>query len=119
MSISSTDMQKSLMKAAETGDTPSAIALISEGADVNESEDGGWTVLMEATSKGYTETALALIDEGADINMQLPNGITALKCAAANGFGKTVKALMAKTLGVFKDNISIVNDGKIEFIAIK
>lgn len=74
-----------LMIAAETGKAEFVQLLIESGADVNQSDEDGWTVLMYATLEGYFDIVKVLVKAGADVNIQSPEGEYALYIAAYSG----------------------------------
>jgi len=83
-----------LTLAAHFGHTETALALIEKGADVNATDQYGYTALQYAAKYGHAETVLALIANGADVNAAGQYGYTALHYAAINGHAETVLALI-------------------------
>lgn len=63
-------MNEALVRAAERGDTPTAVSLLAAGADLNYRDAAGRTPVMAATHGNQVETVRALIEAGADINIQ-------------------------------------------------
>jgi uncharacterized protein len=59
-----------LHKAAYEGDTKSAQALITKGADVNSQDTYGWTPLHDAALQGNVAIVDLLLKEGAQVNVQ-------------------------------------------------
>jgi len=56
-----------LVEAAKAGDVERIETLIASGADMEQSDDYGWTALNWAAGKGYTLIVQKLLDAGADI----------------------------------------------------
>lgn len=63
-------MTVKLIQAAESGDTPTVLRLLQEGADINGRDDRGRTAVMAATHGNQVDTVRALIEAGADINIR-------------------------------------------------
>jgi hypothetical protein len=73
-----------------------AQALAAAGAEVNHSDNDGWTALYVAATHGRVEGMRALLAAGADANHHATsNGYTALNVAAWNGHMETTRALLA------------------------
>ena len=89
-----------LHTAISRGNTETALAMIENGADVNATDQYGYTALQYAAKYGHAETVLALIANGADVNAAGQYGYTALHYAAINGHAETVLALIEKGAGV-------------------
>jgi uncharacterized protein len=53
--------------------------LLDRGADVNATDQTGWTPLMEAAAKGRTEVVKTLLAYGADVNARTKKSWTALQ----------------------------------------
>ena len=69
--------------------------LISDGADVNMTDDG-WTPLMAAAEQGHVELAKLLIKHNAQVNVKDKNGKTALDVACFYGWDELIDLLLAK-----------------------
>ncbi|QYS98748.1 ANK_REP_REGION domain-containing protein [Trichoderma simmonsii] len=69
---------------------------LEDGADVNGSDQDGYTPLMTATISGQFEVATLLIEHGARIDAQTRNDETALIAAAASGCVQLVQLLVDK-----------------------
>jgi Raf kinase inhibitor-like YbhB/YbcL family protein len=79
--------------------------LIAHGANVNQKDDAGVTVLMQAASAGRAEKVRLLVASGADVNARTSGGMTALMMAALAGYADTVVPLLAaKADATVKDN---------------
>ena len=63
------NLNQELLEAACEGNVNEVKRLIVDGADVNASDDYGWTALMIAAGCGHTETCEMLIAKGADVNV--------------------------------------------------
>ena len=77
MTMGSGESQTPLMQAISNTDTKAFQSLL-DHADVNASDDRGWTALMLATRFGESSFVKALLKKGADVNAQTKNGLTAL-----------------------------------------
>lgn len=75
-----------LIQASAKGDHAAVQRLISEGADINETDDQGRTALMHAGRNGKSETVEVLLKMGADINRKDQLGYTALFLAMYYSF---------------------------------
>ena len=63
-------INEKLISAAERGDTPTVLKLLSNGADINGRDVRGRTPVMAATHGNRIATVKALIQAGADINLR-------------------------------------------------
>ena len=63
-------INEQLISAAEQGDTPTVLKLLSSGADINGQDARGRTPVMAATHNNRVATVKALIQSGADINLR-------------------------------------------------
>lgn len=70
-----------LMEAAVRGNVEVMTMLLDKGADVNISDEDGWTALMGATVQGHLEPVKLLLEHGADVNAKNGNDDTALVMA--------------------------------------
>ena len=73
-----------LLFAARVGDLASARLLLTQGADVNESNHDG-SPLVIASAGGYEELALLLLEKGADPNLTDVGGVSPLHYALRDG----------------------------------
>jgi len=72
-------LDRDLREAALNNDLNEVKRLIEkEGADINATNQKGWTALMVAASGGLLDIVKYLIERGANINVATPNGWTAL-----------------------------------------
>lgn len=78
----SVTLEYELLEASQYGDLEYVNALISQGADVNTSDEDGDTPLHLACDYGHVEIVKALIKTGADVNAkEWGGGSTPLHCA--------------------------------------
>ena len=84
-----------LHQAVRDGQTETALALVSAGADIHARDENGIAPLHEAAGKGNTEVALALVSAGADIDARAINGMTPLYAAASMGNTEVALALFS------------------------
>nr|WP_217345401.1 ankyrin repeat domain-containing protein [Noviherbaspirillum sp. L7-7A]MBV0879678.1 ankyrin repeat domain-containing protein [Noviherbaspirillum sp. L7-7A] len=64
-------------------------------ADLNETDEDGWTALHHAASKGSDRAVMALLERGARTDPLTRKGATALMLAARNARGVAVEILLA------------------------
>ena len=65
-----TEMNESLIRVAEAGDTSTVMRLLSNGASINAQDIRGRTPILAATHGNRVATVKALIQAGADINLR-------------------------------------------------
>ena len=92
-------MPDSLFEAVHRGDAARVRALVAEGADVNATDERGWTPLACAVhnaevDRGYPDVVQALIDAGANVEARIGYGIRPLMLAAGYGEAAVVKILL-------------------------
>jgi ankyrin repeat protein len=92
-------MSELLLQAAETGDAPSARALLAAGADHNARNADGATALMLAAHAGKLDLVRVLVEAGADVNATDDRGWGPLTKAVYNpnldrGFADVVETLI-------------------------
>lgn len=90
-------LNRKLLKQSEKGNTKQVLALLTEGADVNATDDEGWVPLTTALSMDHQETAEALIKAGANVN-DVPRNSNfddmPLMIAARKGFLSTIELML-------------------------
>ena len=74
-----------LLEVVKSGDRSATIELISAGADVNQSDEQGWTPLNWAAGKGDLEMVRLLVNNGADMLKVGRDQRTAYRIALAAG----------------------------------
>ena len=82
-----------LVDAASSQDWQQVRRLVSQGGDVNGTDERGHTTLMWAATYGRTDIIQLLLVHRADVNAQANNGVTALACA---GERPHVQAILRK-----------------------
>lgn len=90
---------RDLLHAAYIGDTPSVVAIINEGVDVECRDECGFPPLALAAWRGRRGAVLALLHAGADPLSVAAGGLTALRAASANGHVE-VRNMIEHVLGV-------------------
>jgi uncharacterized protein len=88
-----------LMLAANLGNLEMVQALIDSGADVNVTDERGFTALFHGCynaecDRGYPDVVRALIDAGADVETRIVFGVRPLMYAAGYGEAGVVEALL-------------------------
>lgn len=84
-----------LIDAVKAGKSDVALALLKQGASVNDTESDGSTALMWAAYGGHTALVKALIEAGADAAAANEYGATALSEAAVRGDTEIIRLLLA------------------------
>jgi ankyrin repeat protein len=82
-----------LMKACWDGEMDIAKYLLDQGANVNATDDQGWTPLSNAVNRDRADFAQLLIDHGAKVNFKDTREFTPAAQAAAAGNVEVVKIL--------------------------
>mmetsp|Transcript_26125 Transcript_26125/g.56407 ORF Transcript_26125/g.56407 Transcript_26125/m.56407 type:complete len:184 (-) Transcript_26125:915-1466(-) len=82
-----------LLVAAEMGEIDRVLALIEEGANVNQRTADGWTALIMASKEGHVQVVQALLEAGAEPNPPIV-GHTALRGATLAGHETCVRVLL-------------------------
>jgi ankyrin repeat protein len=84
-----------LLTAAEKGDAEAVGAELAAGADINQTDEGGWTALHLAAHNGHLAALEALIAEPTiDVNSRNKWKSTPLSLAAAKGHYDCIQALV-------------------------
>lgn len=93
-----------LLAAAADGDTGAMRVAMKKGADVNATDDDGFTPLMLVSAAILVGSEIGILDDlltaKAKIDAKNDEGVTALMIASRNGRVDTVKALIAKGANV-------------------
>lgn len=87
-------INQELYDAAVKGDYNAALSAIQNQAEVNCTNDEGWTPLAAAAMHRHIEIVKLLIDRGANINSRSNLGWTPLAEAGSRGFGDIIKLLL-------------------------
>lgn len=80
--------------ACSTGDLKEVSRLLATGADVNRTDNDGWTPLHYAAALGHKEIVALLIEYGARVDNKNNTGETPLHRAADNGYTEIVDLLL-------------------------
>jgi len=87
-------VNKNILQAVARGDAKDLRNHILQGADVNQKNKQGWSLLHFATVRGKTECAEILISNGAEVNPLTSAEKTPLHYAADRGFLELTKLLV-------------------------
>lgn len=98
-----------LLMAAHTGNLSMVKELIKLGADVNITDEKGWTPLMKSAhnpeqNRGFADVAQVLIDAGAKVETPITYGIRPLMLAAGYGETAVVEVLLKAGADVMARN---------------
>jgi ankyrin repeat protein len=74
--------------------------LLDEGADVDASDDNGYTALLVAASRGDLDLVRLLLDRDATVNATNRLGHTALMLASTEGHSEVAQMLLDRGAGV-------------------
>ncbi len=85
--------QRQVLRAARNGDA-ALKSLLSQGVNINATDEDGETALMEAADGRNPEVVRVLIANGANVNAADEDGETALMIAADEGNTETVRLLI-------------------------
>lgn len=91
-----TEETNNLLKSAADGNLEGVKEALDKGADINGTDNKGYTALHWTASKGLSDCVKYLLEKGADCNKQDSEGNTALHVAAKNGRTESVKHLVKK-----------------------
>ncbi len=86
----------SFVKSAKENRMEDFQRLLKQGANVNASDERGYTALIWVAGRGNLNAAQKLLDAGADINAKTVDNVTALIRAASWGHFEVVKLLVAR-----------------------
>jgi ankyrin repeat protein len=86
-------INEDLRRAAQSGNTAEVRSLLDAGAEVNATDDDGFTALLLASTWGHPEVVHLLIKAGADVNAQDKDGATELMHASQAGHTEIVELL--------------------------
>lgn len=97
--------EHALIEAAKGGEREQLERLLSDGADVHEQDEQGWTALNWAAGRGDVESVRLLLDNGADVTVTGRDGRTPLMIAKAADRSEVGELLteQEKKLGVWED----------------
>ena len=94
-SIPYTDLDLSLHETAEWGQNPSMVhALVEAGANINSTDENGWTALMKASAYNSSSMTAAFLAEGADPLYFNDQGWSALHTASWSDSPDTMALLL-------------------------
>jgi Ankyrin repeats (many copies) len=88
-------MVDTLFNAAQNGDLAAVKMLVAAGADLNATNDNGWTPLHWASKEGHEGIVAKLIAAGANVNARNVNDKTPLHLASYEGREGIVATLIA------------------------
>ncbi len=103
-----------IVDAVKDGDTPAAIALLKQHADVNLPEPDGTTALHWAVRQDDREMADLLIKAGANVKAANRYGVTALYLACVNGSAP----MIAKLLEAGADSNAATTEGETALMTV-
>lgn len=83
----------SLTNAVTSGDEETVVALLSSGADVNQTTGGGQTALILAVIFGHTNLVRLLVNAGADPQLRDNLGLNAIEWATRRGAREAIEIL--------------------------
>jgi uncharacterized protein len=85
--------------AASFGDVPITRALLYAGADPNETDSDGFTLLYETVVNNHPDAARLLIERGSNVNAVDRRGMTPLLYAASADFGDSAMVDLLLKMG--------------------
>jgi hypothetical protein len=95
-----TALEMGLWDAVLAGDEARAERMLTEGADVNATNNFGTTALMLAAMKGNTRLVKLLLEKGADVRATERDGNTALRWALEKGHEKIFRMLLERLAAI-------------------
>lgn len=96
---------KLLFKFAHEGNCDGIALLLDQGADIEVTDEDGWTSLIWAACNGCCDAVELLLDRGANIEAVDGRGCTSLILTASSTYGKAVQLLLDRGA-----NINAVNN---------
>ena len=93
--VLSGDLNLDFVQAAKEGASLYVESLLSAGANINATDESGYTALMNATANGHKEIVNTLLEKGADVFAADDGGGTALMRAARLGDIGIIRQLLA------------------------
>lgn len=99
-----TEETNNLLKSAADGNLEGVKEALDKGADINGTDNKGYTALHWTASKGLSDCVKYLLEKGADCNKQDSEGNTALHVAAKNGRTESVELLVTQADLTIKNN---------------
>lgn len=96
-----------LLQATERGDLVAIRSLVAQGADVNATQNNGWTALMLAVQNTHTSVVSYLLTHGADVHRRsiLYNDMDAMLLAAESGNSSLCLMLLAHGASINETDI--------------
>lgn len=87
--------------AADVGNANVVEMLLANGANINDTDEQGLTLLMKASLYNYTNIIELLLSRGLDIHDQNMNGATAILYASLHSQKKAIQMLMANGASIY------------------
>lgn len=101
----SQDVNKALLKAAESGNANEVQALVSQKADLETTDDSGKTPLIIASERGHIQVVAFLLKQGANVNAAATiNDFTALMGAVNGEHVDAIKVLLSSGANINAKN---------------
>jgi ankyrin repeat protein len=101
--------EKNIWQAASVGDLLALQSFLSNGVNVDVTDDEGYTPLMSAACRGQVGAMKMMLDNGAKLDESNLYGLTPLMSASANGYVQAVKLLLERGADVNAKSSLIVN----------
>mmetsp|Transcript_43076 Transcript_43076/g.77488 ORF Transcript_43076/g.77488 Transcript_43076/m.77488 type:complete len:190 (+) Transcript_43076:55-624(+) len=94
-----------LMNAAHEGNMVEVLKLVSQGVNLDATDDFGWTAIRFAARNGHADIVNTLVEQGCDMHKASATGRTPLMSAAGNRHDRVVEVLMSSGADAMaKDN---------------
>ena len=87
--------------AADVGNANVVEMLLANGANINDTDEQGLTLLMKASLYNYTNIIELLLSRGVDIHEQNSNGATAIMYASLHSQKDAIQMLMANGASIY------------------